>query len=81
MRIIPYLNSVKKFHLNIDYLCCFEIYDGNEALFGILDCTNRIEIEKNGRHYYGKKGIEKSKTGEISCLGVHKRQSHGHFVM
>ena len=44
----------KKFHLNIDYLCCFEIYDGNEALFGILDCTNRIEIEKNVRHYYGK---------------------------
>ena len=54
MRIIPYLNSVKKFHLNIDYLCCFEIYDGNEALFGIFDCTNRIEIEKNVRHDYGK---------------------------
>lgn len=24
------------------------------------------------RHYYGKKGIEKSKTGEISCLGFYK---------
>ena len=78
-------NPISKFgkypYLNIDYLYSFKTYDGNEALFGILGGTNRIEIEKNVRHYYGKKGIEKSKTGEISCLGVHKRQSHGHFVM
>ena len=78
-------NPISKFgkypYLNIDYLYSFKTYDGNEALFGILDCTNRIEIEKNVRHYYGKKGIEKSKTGEISRLGFHKGQSHGHFVM
>ena len=65
--------------MNIDYLYYFIIYDGNKALFGILGSTNRNEIEKNVRHNYGKK--EKSKTGEISCLGFHKGKSHGHFVM
>ena len=36
---------ILKRYLNIDYLYSFKTYDGNEALFGILGCTNRIEIE------------------------------------
>lgn len=57
----------------------FKTCGGNQALYGILGSTCRNESKKHVRHYYGKK--EKSKTGEISCLGLDKWESHGHFVM
>ena len=75
------LRCGKMWYLNEACPYSYKSHDGNQARFGILGGTNRNEIEKNVRHYYGKKGIEKSKTGEISRLGFHKGQSHGYFVM